>query len=204
MFISISFVSAAENTSVSQDMGYYDNDAVHESILNSKDTYLNDSIKVKSNNVASKVSVNDIKSHYGDTANYSLKVLDKTNTPIEDIQVTFKIKNKIFKVNTDSNGVDSLNLNYPSGKYTINYSVGKLSGESTYTVLNKVSLTILKWGNKGDVSKIKLIKKNIPNNVWVKKAITATKKDNPLLKFVGGKGKVVFITAGVHGNELSS
>ena len=42
------------------------------------------------------------------------------------------------------------------------------------------------------------------NNYWVKKAVSATKKGIPLLTFKGGKGKVVFLTAGVHGNELSS
>ena len=34
--------------------------------------------------------------------------------------------------------------------------------------------------------------------------IKAAKKGTPMIKFKGGNGKKVFITAGVHGNELSS
>lgn len=154
--------------------------------------------------VPNKLSSKDIKSSYGTKTKFTLKVLDKSGNPISGQGVTFKIGKKVYNTHTDAKGVATLNLNYNSGKYTIYYSVGKLSGKNTYTVVNKVTLTVLKWGNKGDVSKIKLLKKNMPNNKWVKKAVEATKKGNPLLKFEGGKGKVVFLTAGVHGNELSS
>ena len=38
----------------------------------------------------------------------------------------------------------------------------------------------------------------------VNKIIKAAKSGTPVIKFKGGNGKVVFITAGVHGNEISS
>lgn len=158
----------------------------------------------KTTQIPSKVISNDVKSSYGTAAKYTLKLLDKSGKIIAGKQVTFKVGKNQYKITTDSNGVATLNLNYNAGKYTIYYSVGSLSGKNTYTVSNKVTMSILKWGNKGDVSKIKLIKKNMPNNQWVKKAVAATKNGNPLLKFQGGNGKIVFITAGVHGNELSS
>lgn len=154
--------------------------------------------------VPSKVITKNIKSTYGTKAKYTLKLVDKSGKGIADKLVTFKINKKVYKIKTDSEGTASLNLNYNAGKYTITYSVEDFSGKNTYTVNNKITMKILKWGNKGDVSKIKLIKKNMPNNEWVKKAVEATKKGNPLLKFQGGDGKIVFITAGVHGNELSS
>lgn len=154
--------------------------------------------------VSSMAETKNIKSTYGTPAEYTLKLLDKSGKTIVGKEVTFKIKNDIYKVKTDSNGIATLKLNYAAGKYTIKYSVDGLKGKNTYTVNNKITFKILKWGNKGDVSKVKLIKNNMPKNKWVKKAVQATKKGNPLLKFQGGNGKKVFITAGVHGNEISS
>lgn len=158
----------------------------------------------KANQVPYKAKTKNIKTAYGTTAKYTLKLVDKSGDIIVGKQVKFKVKNKVYKIKTDEKGIATLKLKFNAGKYTIKYSVGGLSGKNTYTVFNKVTMTILKWGNKGDVSKIKLIKKNMPNNKWVKKAVAATKKGNPLLKFQGGKGKTIFMTAGVHGNELSS
>ena len=52
--------------------------------------------------------------------------------------------------------------------------------------------------------KNKRIKKNVPNSTIVKKIIKLAKSGTPVIKFKGGNGKVVFITAGCHGNELPS
>ena len=154
--------------------------------------------------VPSKLKAKNIKSTYGTKAKFTVKVLDKSKKVIANQKVVFKIGKKVVKTKTNSKGVATLKLNNAAGKYTIKYYAGKLSGKKTYTVKNFVSLQILKWDNYGDVSKVALIKKNMPNSYWVKKAVAATKKGNPLLKIKGGKGKVVFMTAGVHGNELSS
>lgn len=215
--ISISAVSAAENMSVSDNVLEMDNadevSVVEEidevSTSQSQDTPItkNQSKSESAEKVVqvpSKAKTKNIKSTYGTKAKYTLKLYDKSGKVIVGEKVKFKIGKKVYKVTTDSKGVATLKLNYAAGKYTIKYSVGKLSGKNTYTVKNNIAMTILKWGNKGNVGKIKLLKKNMPNNEWVKKAVQATKKGNPLLKFVGGKGKKVFITAGVHGNELSS
>ena len=220
VLISISAVSAAENISSFDEVLELEDSEISsiESTDNISHTVADDSadngvLKETENTrdksgevkqVPFKATAKNIKSTYGTKAKYTLKLVDKSGNIIVGEKVTFKIGKKVYKVYTDSKGIATLNLNYSAGKYTIKYSVGDLSGKNTYTVSNKVTMTILKWGNKGDVSKIKLIKKNMPNNKWVKKAVAATKKGNPLLKFQGGKGKVVFLTAGVHGNELSS
>ena len=219
VIIGVSAVSAAENMTVSDDcleMSNVDDMVVSSDVAADRNLDLSsipkDSLKSnegasKSGNstqVPAKASAKNVKSTYGNPVKYNLKVLDKSNNPVAGKIVTFKIGKKEYKVTTDSNGIATLNLDYSAGKYTIHYSVDGLTGKNTYTVKNKISMTILKWGNKGDVSKIKLIKKNMPNNKWVKLAVKATKKGNPLLTIQGGKGKKVFITAGVHGNELSS
>ncbi len=148
----------------------------------------------------------DLSSKYGTIVYYKVKVLDKAGKPIEGQEVTFTIvgKGSVTKY-TDSKGIASVSCNCPSGSYVIKYKVGSFSGSNTYKVQNKVSLTTLKWGLKGDVTKNNLIKKYMPNNAWVKKAVAATKKGIPLLTIKGDKnGKVIFMTAGVHGNEISS
>ena len=219
---SVSAVSAADNLSVSdnpleiEDIGEMPLDNVvsevnsddKEDMLSSDSDSDNeaadDSTEEVQVQVPAKATTKDIKSHYGTQAKYTLKLVDKSGKAIAGQKVTFKVNGEKYKINTDSNGIATLKLNLPAGKYIIKYSVGDLTGKNTYTVLNKVTTKILKWGNKGDVSKIKLIKKNMPNNKWVKWAVKATKKGLPLLKFQGGEGKVIFMTAGVHGNELSS
>ena len=220
---SVSAVSAAENLSVSEvpleidDVGDMPIDNVASEVNDDKLESDSESSLVGSTNEASddsnddapvqiptKATTKNVKSTYGTQAKYTLKLVDQSGNVIAGKKVTFKVNGKTYKINTDSKGIATLKLNLSAGKYTINYSVGDLAGKNTYTVANKITTKILKWGNKGDVSKIKLIKKNMPNNKWVKWAVKATKKGNPLLKFEGGKGKVVFMTAGVHGNELSS
>ncbi len=146
----------------------------------------------------------DISSTYGTKVKYTLRVLDNAGNPMNGTKVTFKINKNSWVKTTNNNGYATLYLNRNSGKYTIKYSTNGLSGKNKYTVKNYIALKILKWGLTGDVTKAPLIKKNMPNNVWVKKAVAATKKGLPLLTIKGGKGKVVFMTAGVHGNELNS
>ncbi|MBR6993174.1 MAG: succinylglutamate desuccinylase/aspartoacylase family protein [Methanobrevibacter sp.] len=154
---------------------------------------------------AKKVSTSgDVKVVYGNKATYAVKACDKAGKPIANKLVTITIGKNVYTKNTNEKGVATFTFKYNAGNYVIKYSVDKLSGFNTFTVKNKITLTVLKWGIKGDVSKVKLIKKNMPNNAVVKKAVEVTKKGIPLLMFKGGPGKVVFMTAGVHGNELSS
>ena len=154
---------------------------------------------------AKKVSTSgNVKVVYGNKATYTVNAYDKAGKPIANKLVTITIGKNVYTKNTNGNGVATFTFKYNAGNYVIKYSVDKLSGFNTFTVKNKITLTVLKWGIKGDVSKVKLIKKNMPNNAVVKKAVEVTKKGIPLLMFKGGPGKVVFMTAGVHGNELSS
>lgn len=154
--------------------------------------------------VVSKIVTSDVSSTYGTVKNYDVKVLDQFGKPMADKTVAVTIGKKTVEKVTDKNGMVTFTLNCQAGKYVIKYKVDAITGTNSYVVKNKISMSTLNWGIKGDVSKVALIKKNMPNNAWVKKAVAATKNGIPLLKFVGGKGKVVFMTAGVHGNELSS
>lgn len=150
------------------------------------------------------IATKDISTTYGKKVKYSVRIVENNGNPIVGKKVKFTVRNKVYYRVTDSNGRASMALNFKAGKYIIKYSVSGFSGKHKYTVKNFIKLYILKWGLKGDVSKSYLIKKHMPNSIWVKKAVAATKEGIPLIKIKGAKGKVVFMTAGVHGNELNS
>lgn len=147
-------------------------------------------------------SASNLKSVYGKAVRYNLKVVDNYGNLMNKALVIFKVDKKVYRKYTNANGIASLKLNSNSGKHVIRYEVNGITGKNSYVVKNKITLKIYKWGIKGDHIKIPLIRKNMPNNYWVKKVVAATKKGLPLLTIKGGKGKKVFITAGVHGNEI--
>lgn len=154
--------------------------------------------------VLKRVSAKDISSSYSKKATFSVNLLDKKGNPMVKELVTFKIGSKTYESYTNSKGVASITLNYNAGSYTVKYSADGMSGKNKYVVKNYYKIITYKWGYGADVCKNKKIKSNVPNSDLVKKVVKAAKLGIPVIKFQGGKGKIVFISSGVHGNELSS
>ena len=150
------------------------------------------------------VAGKNVVSTYGKRVRFSIKVLNVKKKPIYKSAVVFLVAGKTYKRYTNKKGVASITLNYEAGKYTIKYFTSKCSGKYTYTVKNFYKITTYKWKSGANVLKNKKIKANVPKNALVKKVIKAAKYGTPVVMFKGGKGKAVFITAGVHGNELPS
>ena len=146
----------------------------------------------------------DMVSTYGKKVKFSVKVINKQGKAINHTLVKFKVSTRTYNVYTDAKGISSIYLNLNVGKYYITYYANNISGKNTYTVRNYYSMTYFKWNSGANVLKNKRIKANVPNNALVKKMIKLAKYGTPLIKFKGGNGKVVFITAGVHGNEIPS
>ena len=149
-------------------------------------------------------STKSIVSTYGKKVKLSIKVLNKEGKPINHTLVKFKILGKTYSRYTNSNGISVLYINRIAGKYTINYSAGSISGKTALIVKNYYKITNYKWNSGANVLKNKRIKANVPNSTLVKKIIKLAKSGTPVIMFKGGKGKVVFITAGCHGNEIPS
>lgn len=210
--MSLSAVSASDNgtdnaTLASIDEGVVETPEVETPIStesNATDSSGNDSSDVEPVKEVSKFSAKDVTSTYGKTVKFSVKLLDSDGNPMANKLVTFKVNGKTYKVNSTSNGIATISFKLNAGKYTIKYTADELTGKNTIKINNAYKITIYKWKSGADVTKNKKIKKNIPNSKLVKKMVKAAKKGTPMIKFVGGKGKKVFITAGVHGNELSS
>ena len=151
-----------------------------------------------------KFSAKDVVSTYGKKAKFSVKVSDEKGNLLKNRSVTFKVAGKTYNVYTDSKGIASVSLKLNAGKYKISYSCDNFSAKSTLTFKNYFKITVYKWKSGADVRKNRKIKSNIPNSALVKRMVNAAKKGTPVIKFKGGNGKKVFITAGVHGNEISS
>lgn len=167
-------------------------------------TFYGNQSKVNSINVLSRLSSKDVTSTYGKLTQLDVNVLSKQGKVMKNKLVTFKVNGVAYKKYTNSKGTATLPLNLYAGTYTITYAVDGISGKNKYTVKNNYKITTYKWNSGADVTKNKNIKSNIPDSALVKKVIAAAKSGTPVIKFQGGKGKVVFITAGCHGNELSS
>lgn len=172
-------------------------------VISSQNETSNDNSLDASNSV-SKFSAKDVTSKYGVKTTFSVKLLDGKGNPLKSKSVTFKVNGNKYTANSNSHGIASISFKLNAGKYTITYSADGLTGKNTITIKNAYKIKVYKWKSGADVTKNKKIKKNIPNSKVVKKVIKASKKGTPVIKFKGGKGPVVFITAGVHGNELSS
>lgn len=148
-------------------------------------------------------SSKNIKSTYGKKVTFSVKVL-KDNLPQNKKLVVFNIAGKTYNVYSDSKGIASVSFKLNAGQYQITFSCDNSSSKNTVTIKNAYSIKVYKWKSGANIKKNKKIKANIPNSNLVKKIVKAAKKGTPMIKFKGGNGKKVFITAGVHGNELSS
>ncbi len=179
------------------------------------DIYLDENIESNSNETnnssidSSKTpykfsSTKNISTTYGKKAKFSVKVLNNEGKAINHTLVTFKVSGKTYNRYTNVSGIAYLYLNLNAGKYAIKYNASGISGKNYCTVKNYYKITNYKWKSGANVLKNKRIKANVPNSALVRKIIKFAKSGTPVIKFKGGKGKVVFITAGCHGNEIPS
>lgn len=151
-----------------------------------------------------KFSSKNVVSTYGKKATFSVMVMDDQNRPLANKLVVFNVVGKTYNVYSDSQGQASIKLKLDAGKYPVTYSCDNFSSQNTITFKNSYKITVYKWKSGANVKKNKKIKSNIPKSALVKKIVKLAKKGTPMIKFKGGSGKKVFITAGVHGNEISS
>lgn len=149
-------------------------------------------------------STKNISSTYGKKAKFSVKVLNNEGKAINHTLVTFKVSGKTYNRYTNASGIAYVYLNLNAGKYAIKYNASGISGKNYLTVKNYYKITNYKWKSGANVLKNKRIKANVPKSALVRKIIKLAKYGTPVIKFKGGKGKVVFITAGCHGNEIPS
>ena len=154
--------------------------------------------------VLSRFSAKDVTTTYGKKTAFSVSLVDKQGSPMKNQLVTFKVGKNQYTNYTNSKGLATIYLKLNAGTYAVTYSADGISGKNSFTVKNYYKIKSYKWKTGADVTKNKLIKANIPDSKLVKKVIKQAKYGTPVIKFKGGSGKVVFITAGVHGNELSS
>ena len=113
---------------------------------------------------------------------------------------------------SSSNKVDYNLCSYVFSDILVKYVVnGQLPSKITLdssVFINKpngnYALTCLNWGSGGDITKNKVLMKNIKRTTLANKIIAMCKKGTPIIAFGDGDGPVVIVNSGIHGNELSS
>jgi hypothetical protein len=204
--IEISEEQSIETSEVSRDDANSDIslDATDNSTENASNNSSNNSSTDSSKAPSKFSSTKNISSTYGKKAKFSVKVLNNEGKAINHTLVTFKVSGKTYNRYTNVSGIAYVYLNLNAGKYAIKYNASGISGKNYYTVKNYYKITNYKWKSGANVLKNKRIKANVPKSALVRKIIKLAKYGTPVIKFKGGKGKVVFITAGCHGNEIPS
>ena len=204
--IEISEEQSIETSEVSRDDANSDIslDVTDNSTENASNNSSNNSSTDSSKAPSKFSSTKNISSTYGKKAKFSVKVLNNEGKAINHTLVTFKVSGKTYNRYTNVSGIAYVYLNLNAGKYAIKYNASGISGKNYYTVKNYYKITNYKWKSGANVLKNKRIKANVPKSALVRKIIKLAKSGTPVIKFKGGKGKVVFITAGCHGNEIPS
>ena len=200
--IEISEEQSIETSEVSSDDA--NSDISLDATDNSTDNASNNSSSDSSKAPSKFSSTKNISSTYGKKAKFSVKVLNNEGKAINHTLVTFKISGKTYNRYTNASGIAYVYLNLNAGKYAIKYNASGISGKNYCTVKNYYKITNYKWKSGANVLKNKRIKANVPKSALVRKIIKLAKSGTPVIKFKGGKGKAVFITAGCHGNEIPS
>ncbi len=67
------------------------------------------------------IESNDLIMEFGQKSSFNLTLKDLNNIPLANKQVTFKIIGKTYNINTDNNGIASININLIPGTYLIEY-----------------------------------------------------------------------------------
>ena len=207
LLLAVATVSAEDISNIDEEFNDSNSDMevlCEEQSLDSSSFELISNIDEESNDSNGYSLMSNIASRYGKKAKFSVKVLNNKGKAINHTLVTFKVSGKTYEVYTNEKGIASVYLNLNAGKYSIKYYANNISGKNTYTVKNHYKISLYKWKSGANVLKNKKIKANVPKSALVRKVIRYAKKGTPVIKFKGGKGKVVFITAGCHGNELPS
>lgn len=150
------------------------------------------------------ITSGDVVTTYGSEATFSVKVLNKTGGIDKNTLVTFNINGNLYEKLTDENGIATLTLNLNSGNYILTYEANGLKESNSYQVKNLIEITTYNWNSGANVCQNSLIKNNLPTSSLIAQIVEMAKSGTPMITIKGGEGKSVFITAGVHGNELAS
>jgi uncharacterized protein len=81
-------------------------------------------------------------------------------------------------------------------------TVSSANNPVSSTVTTTAKITTINKATGGNLNKNTLLMKYIKKTVLAKQIISKAKYGTPLVKFGNGKGPIVLIVAGVHGNEL--
>ncbi|MDO5851258.1 MAG: Ig-like domain repeat protein [Methanobacteriaceae archaeon] len=144
------------------------------------------------------------------TTKITATIKDNNGKLVTTGKVVFKLNGKTLGTATVTNGVASINYKVPNVVktylLTVKYAENNnyLTNSANATLTTNLKIYVQKWGSTGDITKNTAVYSNLVKSTITTNLINAAKTGTPYVKLGDGNGPTVFITAGVHGNELSS
>lgn len=160
--------------------------------------------------IATKIVLGNVNAKTNTSTTITAKVYDSKNRLVHGGKIVFKVNGlTIAKVNvkrgTASIKYTPLNI---VRNYTISVVYGGTTRHASSTKNSKliVSLKIytINWASKGNIKKNTVLYNSLPKTSITEELIRCASTATSYVVLGDGKGKCVFIVAGIHGSELSS
>ena len=125
--------------------------------------------------ISTKIEGNDTNFNYKSGTHYKVRLLDKNQNPLVNLNITFIINKKVYNQTTDKNGIAKLLINLPVDTYRITY---QYYGNENYTgCFGGSKINVLKTKPEIVVSNNKIVYKSGKNLI----ILLEDKYGNPLV-----------------------
>ena len=160
--------------------------------------------------MTTKLSMTNVNAYSNTSTSLTVRVRDSNGRSVNGGRVVFKVNGISIGYANVTSG--SATLRYTPANVARNYTLTvKYSGSTRYTpssttskLLVSLRVYTVNWNSKGNVKKNTVLYKNLTKTSLTDRLVNIASNATPYVVLGDGKGKCVFIVAGIHGNELSS
>ena len=133
------------------DIGNYSFTAKYEGSTNYSEASSSGEFKVIDNFLNAKLEYKDFREYYNAKKQLVIKLVDSNNKPISGETIYFCLKQKAYKVTTDSDGNAKITINLNSGDYDCDIIFNE--SKSYHNLSGKIKVTVLKTVQASDLTK---------------------------------------------------
>lgn len=160
--------------------------------------------------ISTKIVLGNVNAKTNTSTTIKVNVFDSKNRLVNGGKIVFKVNGlTIAKANVKS-GTASVKYT-PLNKvknYTISVVYGGTTRYASSTATSKLAVSLkiytINWNSKGNIKKNTVLYNSLPKTSITNELISCATTGTPYVVLGDGKGKCVFIVAGIHGSELSS
>ena len=207
--ISISSISAADNSSADTVSILGDVDAADGSLIGDVASSLDDVSSAdespaiadsESSSIDSASSLDSTSSAVNSSSSanaFSTVAVNKKATKLTAKSYTYKYARKTLTLKAKLVNYQGKALSGKKIKFRFN-------AKNTGKLKVNLKIRIFKWGSKGNIKNNAVLYKKLVKSSLTTAIIKAAKKGTPYIEFGDGDGATVVVVSGIHGNELSS